>query len=202
MPAFAWRLAILVLALSLAATIEWYFRRSRATRWREYLLLLGCGFMGACFGMSVDLVTANVSPEYFWLGKGIDSGETFWPDVLQLGFQAGFIAGAISGGVLLVANSAYAGFASLTLTQLVRYLPWMMLVAIAGAGLGALVLPGWDLMRLREQLTRTLSDEEMKRFMIVWSVHLGLYAGGAAAVTGAAFNVWRRRSLNSIRVNP
>jgi hypothetical protein len=194
---FALRILVLILLLGIVAGVEWYLGRSRATRWREYAFLGGCALFGGLFGVAVDQVTARIAPEYFWIGKGIDAGEDFWPDVLALGFQAGFIAGAFIGGLLLVANSISNAQAPLRFAKLARFIGLPLAAGLLAALVGALLIPRWDPMNLRDQLTRTLDEGELNRFLIVWGIHLGLYVGGLAGAGAAAVWIWRVRAPKS-----
>ncbi|CAG0929807.1 hypothetical protein PLCT1_01139 [Planctomycetaceae bacterium] len=190
---FVFRAALLGVALGIVALIERRVHRERATRWREYLFLLLCALAGGVFGVCTDAFTASASPEYFWLGKGVPDDDRFWPRVIELGFQAGFFAGAIIGGFLLVANSVNRHLPALPLPRLGRYVPWIMVTASVITTVAGLFIPKWDPLELREQMSRTLTPDELRRFMNVWNIHAGLYCGGGLGTLVACALIWRAR---------
>lgn len=192
---FLVRVAVLLAVLATLAFFDWLRHRQSATRWREYVSLMACGFAGGIFGICVDAFTATASPEYFWLGKNVPDDDRFWPRVFALGFQAGFFAGAIIGGLLLLANSANRQLPSLPMTRLFRYVPWIVVAAVSGATAAGLWLPNWDPLKLQEQLSRTLTTDELRRFMSVWAIHLGLYCGGGTGTVFSFALIWRARKL-------
>ncbi len=192
---FATRLGILVLLAAAVASIDWWWYRSRATRWREYSFLLAAGLLGGLFGIGNDHVTATISPEYFTMGKGLPPGESFRFQVTLLGFQAGFGAGAVIGMSYLLANSGNRR-PNLPIRRLFL-LAWLPVVA-------ALVLTpvcSWiayrfDPLRFTSLFDGILSPSEISRFRAVWGIHLGLYAGG---LLGTVLGVLRLRRLRATR---
>ncbi len=194
---FIFRVGVLAAVLGLFAVVDWVVYGKRAKRWREYVFLLGCAELGAAFGVGVDQITARLSPEYFIMGKHIEPGEGYWTSVMQLGVQAGFFAGAVVGGLLLIANSVAPRCQSLRLIVLARFLLLPFTLATAGACLGGLTLalcgppPFID-----DEFTRYLDANAITRFSIVWSTHLGLYYGGAAGTAAAFVGVLLRRKAD------
>ena len=168
-----------------------------AKRWREYVFLLACAELGAVFGVVIDQITARLSPEYFVFGKHVEPGEHFWSRVIQLGVQAGFFAGAVVGGLLLVANSVSPRRQPLRLIVLARFLLLPIALAIAGACLCGLILaisppPSF----IANEFSCQLDDTALFRLYIVWGMHLGLYVGGVAGtVFAAACVVIKRRPV-------
>ncbi len=199
---FLARVAILCAVLAALALFDWLRYRQLATRWREYVFLMVCGFAGGIFGICVDAFTATGSPEYFWLGKNFPDDDRFWPRVFALGFQAGFFAGAIVGGLLLLANSVNRPLPQLSIPRLGRFVPWTMLAAVIGATAACVAVPPWDPLNLKEQMSRTLTPDELRRFMQVWSIHIGLYCGGAAGTAASFVGVLRqRKAFNGVARN-
>jgi hypothetical protein len=82
--------------------------------------LFAAGLAGGALGAAGDLVTSAISPEYFTLLKGIPAGPGFRESVLALGFQAGFTAGAIAAGLLLIASRPRPALPALARGRLVR----------------------------------------------------------------------------------
>lgn len=196
---FLVRVSILCAVLGALALFDWLRHRQLATRWREYVFLLLCGFAGGVFGICVDAFTASGSPEYFWLGKDAPDDDRFWPRVFALGFQAGFFAGTIIGGLLLVANSMNRRLPALPMSRLFRYVPWIVVAAVAVATAAGLFLPKWDPLNLQEQMSRTLTPDELRRFMSVWAIHLGLYCGGCVGTVVSFALIWRARRMTILR---
>jgi hypothetical protein len=188
---FASRLGILVVLLSLVAAIDWWWYRSRATRWREYSFLLAAGLFGALFGIVNDHITATISPEYFTIGKGLPLAQ-FRLQVTGLGFQAGFGAGAVVGMLYLFANSHRPQRPSLPILRLFRFAWWPVFAAILLAPVGSWIAYRFDPLGFTSQLAGILSPSEISRFLAVWGIHLGLYAGG---LLGTACALLRLRRL-------
>lgn len=103
-------LRILVVVCLAVGVVAWDWRRhpQQPTRLYEYSFLLGCGVVGAAFGVVNDLITSSISLDYFVLGKGLAGGEGFRDRVMSLGAQAGFGAGII--GARLTCSTALHSF--------------------------------------------------------------------------------------------
>lgn len=194
---FSFRVGVLAAVLGLFALVDWVIHGRRAKRWREYVFLLGCAELGAVFGAGIDQITARLSPEYFIMGKHIEPGEGYWTSVMRLGVQAGFFAGAVVGGLLLIANSVAPIRQPLRLIVLARFLLLPIGLAIAGACLGGLILALCQPPSLIDnEFTRYLDANAITRFCIVWGTHLGLYYGGAAGTAAAFVGVLLRRNAD------
>jgi hypothetical protein len=179
-------LLLLLLFLAVTAAIDAWRKRKAATRWREYSFLLAAGALGSVFGIAVDHLTATLSPEYFILGKGLDTEAGFRGQVTRLGMHAGFSAGIVIGGLLLLANNARPDCPALPYRRLLRLLGAPIVAAVALAPFSAAVLSMWDPLDFRGQLAGLLSESQADRFAAVWGVHVGLYLGG---LVGAAYAV-------------
>jgi hypothetical protein len=175
---FLWRLGLLLVVLAVVAALDRWRYRARATRWREYLVLLACGAVGGVLGAAIDQVTATISPDYFVLGKGLPAGAGFRRAVAWLGFQAGFVTGCIAGGLLLWAGQPERYRVQIGYRGLCRRLPLPVLGALLLAVPMGLVVPAWDPLGLGEVLAAELPPPRLARFLTVWGVHLGLYTGG------------------------
>lgn len=182
---------LLALLAFLGAVSAWDLRRkgADATRWRESLVLLLAGVLGAAFGLLNDQVTVSISPEYFSLGKGLSPGAGLRLRAGLLGLEAGFAAGVVAACVLLYANNPRPGRPSLPPGRLLR-LAWQpaVLAAACGAGLGAaasIFRPVGLLGEFRE----LLEPREQVPFLAVWAIHNGVYLGLASGVAWAVFRV-------------
>ena len=172
---FEQRLGLLVLFFAVASLVELVVRGQAASRWREYLFVLACGTVGALFGVANDLVTSRISPEYFILGKGVPEGPGFLEGVIRVGIEAGFSGGAIAGCVLLYASRGHHG--------LVRHVGRILGMAALGSVAGWLACRLTPLSRVRLEFLPDLAEPaEASRFVTVWVMHLGIYAGVVAGL--------------------
>ena len=187
-----WRIPLLGVFLIAGVIYDRWRHGAAGRRAKEYSLLLGCGLLGALVGLLQDLISIRVSPDYFVLGKGIEDDADFTRQVLLLGTYAGFIAGLVLGGLLLLANQPRPTRATLSYRALLsRGVSRTLGLALAGVPLGFLIGPGSP---LRGQVGRNLlPPEALERFLQVWGMHYGLYGGAALGVCWALVSVWRSR---------
>jgi hypothetical protein len=178
---------LLALLAFLTAVSAWDLRRrgAGARRWRESVVLLAAGVLGAAFGLLNDQVTVTISPEYFTVGKGLAPGPGLRLRAGALGLQAGFAAGVVAACILVYANNPRPGRPSLPERRLFR-LAWRpaVLAAACGAVLGAaasVLRPVSLLGEFREALE---APEEIP-FLVVWAIHNGVYLGLAAGIAWA-----------------
>lgn len=180
-------------------------RRGRAaTRWREYLFLAAVVAAAMAYGAASDRIASDISWEYFYYGKGLDQrlGPRVPPDAAALhreackiGLKATWSAGLIVGVVLLVANNPGRGRPQLPYTQLLLLLPVVLLATAVGAALGGWVgAHGWLAWTSRD--LRMLARDDLfrpQRFMCVYGINLGSYAGGLLATAASVLWIIRRR---------
>jgi hypothetical protein len=183
---FSLRLAVLLVALATVAALERWKRGPEATRWREYSFLLGAAVVGAVFGASFDQISLSLSPAYFELGKGIEVGDGFRLRVTTLGAQAGFVAGLILGGMLLMANNPRPGLKGLPYRRLATHVFPVPLAALVLAPFGAVFMYIYspDL---------EIAANVLPSFLTVWGLHCGLYLGALVGVVFAVSGVRRER---------
>lgn len=167
---FIWRLLCLTVLLTLIAW--WDYRRlgPTARRWQEYLFLYSAGACAALLGALNDLYTVSVSPDYFISGKGLEAGDGLMLRAMGLGAQAGFVAGVVIAGCLLLR------FRRETWRTLVQFIAWISGGAIGIAWLSQLILPRF-LSSLDYVSQMPWSDQQKEDFIFVWSIHIGLYIG-------------------------
>lgn len=190
-----WRLAALLLLMSIVAAIDWWRNRAAATRWREYSFLLAAGFLGGLIGVANDLVTSAISPDYFVVGKGIPADEHFRVHVVSLGFQAGLVMGMLIGGVYLIANNPSRHRSRLSMLRLFRFALPPVLAAVLCAPIVSWLISRWDPLNFRspEQLGAILAPIQISQFLAVWGLHLGMYAGGLLGTVFAVFAIRQKR---------
>lgn len=183
-----------------------------ATRWREYAFLLSCVAIAIVYGITNDLITSRISPEYFLFFKGavehVSNEAAASPEAhrgeldlqaMRIGTLATWTAGLIAGAFLLIANS-FGGWPRLSMKQLARYVPLLFVAAIICAialgvvgGKGGLL---WTSADFREMVAR----DEMRPFrvMCVYGIHLGGYVGSLAGLLLSIVLVLRARRRASI----
>lgn len=190
---FGSRCAFLLTFAVLIAAIDLALHGRRATRWREYSLLLLAAIVGALCGMVVDSVTSVVSPEYFVDGKGIAAGDGFRWRAVALGAQAGAGCGALLGGALMIA--AGRDF-SLHRSARKRVASACLETALWALGGGVAALPTATISRISLSWIRESAasrDDEVLRMSAVWLCHLGVYAGALVGLVVAirGLRQWR-----------
>jgi len=183
---FGVRLLGLCLAFAGIALAERWLRQGRATRAQEYPFWLASALAAGLLGSLVDLVTSHLSREYFVLGKGLPEASA--SAVASLGFEAGVVAGAVVGGLLLWADNPRPGRAQLGPWRLARELLWPLGLALALAPVGALL--GWLLSGSFPADWRASLGPAAPRFALVWGAHAGVYLG---ALVGTLIGVVRVR---------
>jgi len=179
--------------MAIVAWIDWRRRGQEATRWREYVFLLLAGLMGGMVGIANDHVTATISPEYFFIGKGIKLDDSFRWHVTELGFHAGLLAGVVIGGAFLMANNPKPKRPSLPAKKLVRFALYPILGILVMVPLGSVMAYYLDPLNFSADLSEALSPEQIGRFLAVWGIHLGLYAGGIVGTVVGVLGIRRMR---------
>lgn len=190
-----------------AALAAWDLHRNgrRATRWREYLFLLGCVALALVYGALNDQVTTTMSWEYFAYGKGVaealpadepPNSAAFRWEAAKIGMKATWTAGLIVGVALLIANNPRGdGRPRLPYRALLRRVPLVFAVTIvASACLGVAGYFGaftWTNADFRVMVAR--DEWGPRRFMCVYGVHLGGYVGGVLGTVAAVISVTRAR---------
>jgi hypothetical protein len=215
MPAWRWwlwsdqglvaRIEIGAAFFFILAAIDLWRNGREATRWREYAFLLVAVALAMAYGFANDFLASGTSWEYFYYGKGLDRqiGLHVPPDMRALrwaacmvGLKATWTAGLIAGVALLIANNPRPGKPPLPYRTLLRLLVLIFLGAATFAAIGAAIgARGWlawtnsDITGIaRENLFRP------RRFMCVYGMNLGGYAGGLVATLAAVWWVLRQRS--------
>lgn len=99
------------------------FRRAgwKSERLREYVFLLYCVFLAIVYAVINDLVTSEISLEYFTKGKGLPDGPEYKWNVIWLAIQGSYWVGLLSGVVLLVANNKFRDYPRLEIFGLWKY---------------------------------------------------------------------------------
>lgn len=165
----------MVVVSILSAVATWIqIRRRNSAKWKEYGFWMLTGLAGALFAVGNDLITSSISPEYFTIGKGLDSPGAL--SVSALAFEAGFLAGIVVGGFYLMANNPNPDIPQLPYSKLAEYLKYPLMLAVIVA-LIAGSMNTLDPFRLMSQAGFHMSTEKAARLLLVSRIHLGLYAG-------------------------
>ena len=201
------RIAIGVAIFTALALHDYLRNRHRATRWREYTILLMTVAGAIAYGVINDQLTSSISWEYFYYGKELAEklGPRTPPDPLALhlaaavvGIKATWSAGLIIGVAILLANNPSKSRPhppQLPMRKLLRIIPIIFgitaLIAAIGAGVGYSALPA----RWNEDFAEMLQANlwRPRRFMTVYGIHLGGYIGGLLAMIIAVILIRRRR---------
>jgi len=194
---FLYRLAIL--AAVFAALSVWHFSHD-PQRWREYGFVFIAGTAGALFGVLNDLLTSTISPAYFVVGKGIPPGAGFTTGVISLGFQAGFVAGALASCAYLYVNNPKPNTPRVSFSFLcLRMLHPAIVACILGLAFGLLVyfVEPQSIVRRVQPL---VAPQEARGFVSVWAIHVGLYLGLVIGVVIGTRDISRNR--NAALSNP
>lgn len=189
-----WRIGLLLGILAVAALVDLYRHRARAGRWRDHLFILGGGALGAAFGGLNDyFVSSALSPEYFEWGKGLAGGDGLRLRAAWLGVQAGTAPGMIAATILLFAGRRPAAVPALSRGKILTFLGWPLLAAALAGAVFSLIFSSHDPVGFRPVLGRVLAPERIDRFLRVWWLHVGLYAGFLAGLACGIAGVARRR---------
>ena len=182
------------LLLGVIALVDFLRHRERATRWREYAFWLACGLLGALFAIGNDIMTSHLSEAYFALGKGLasDDPHEFIVNVVLLAIRAGFVAGLAIGGALLLANNPKKDLPQLPYGVLARLMLVPAVAAIVIAPIGG-ACASWDIQGLSSQLRQVLSPDDVRSFLMVQRIHVGLYVGALIGTVGAVAWIRRKR---------
>jgi hypothetical protein len=202
------RIAIGAAIFAGLAGIDLWRNERRATRWREYLFLLVAVALAMAYGLANDFLASGISWEYFYYGKGLDQqlGPHVPPDVgalrwaaCRVGLKATWSSGLIAVVVLLIANNPRPRQPQLPYRTLLGLLPVVFLGVALIAGVGAWAgSRGWLAWTNRD--IAALVHENLfhpMRFMCVYGMNLGGYAGGLLATIAAAVWIRHKRSPQS-----
>lgn len=183
-----------------------------ARRWREYSFLLACVAVALAYGIINDQLTVGLSWEYFYYGKQLDAllGPQTPPDdwplrwaAAKVGMMATWSAGLIIGVALLFANNPRPNRPPLPFSRLYRLLPLMLMIpAIVACLMGIAGYFGY--LNFFNSDFAMLIEHDLwrpRRFITVYSIHLGGYVGGLLATILAVILIRRSRS-QMIRLDP
>ncbi|NET09038.1 MAG: hypothetical protein F6K09_24770 [Merismopedia sp. SIO2A8] len=172
----------LILGIFIITMLLWDLRHppSQRYRWQEYPFILGVGCVGAIVGVGNDLITSWLSPEYFLYFKGLPAELFLW-NVILLGSQAGFAAGAVGSGILLLGRPVSQNRTH-RIATLVPWVKWPFVSAIATGTLFGLFSHHLHWPQSFGDLDGLLEPNQAHWFHTVWMIHIGLYAGAVVSL--------------------
>ncbi len=188
---YVYRVLTLVVLMALLAAWDFRCRGAASIKWREYLFVLAGGLLAGLIGLLSDLITSSVSPEYFHLGKGLAGGPGLSTRAALLGLQAGFSAGAIAAAIFLYAATRRRARLTPSRGTFLHFALKPLACAIVCVCLFLLLFRCFDPLNVASKLESLLEPDRLSRFILVWWIHCGLYAGLAAGLIWAVIEVGR-----------
>ncbi len=162
----------------------------QSTRLREYAFLVAAVAGAMAYGLTTDMVTVTISPEYFIAHEDLSEDAVNLRAVAAVvALKATWSGGLILGALLLLANSLPRRWPPLPMGRL--YVRLLYVAAAAGACTllgGAAAWSGWF-----DALLDIPEGVGMRSFMCVYWAHIGAYAGGVLGGLTAIVSVPLRR---------
>ncbi|HET6429345.1 MAG TPA: hypothetical protein VFJ30_13095 [Phycisphaerae bacterium] len=182
------RIAIGGAILAALAVADLRRNRRRATRWKEYAFLLAGTAAAMAYALANDMVTVTISPLYFQVHEGLEA----MPDSIRavaagVALKGAWSAGLILSVAMLIANNPRKGSPRLPQRRMYVKFAWPLAGAVAmSAALGVMAQAGW-------LGGAGVADGQLRRFLIVARIHLGVYIGGAVGTVAAVVAILRER---------
>lgn len=168
----------------IAGAVDYAVNRAKANRWCEYLFILSLGGVVSLIGLVYDQVIVTISPEYFAVAKGLGYLDLRY-NTAMMGMKAGFVAGVMMSGALLLSNSSQNAFRLFRWLKLI--IPLTFVTLFAGPLIGyVFYCSGAN--------PYNLTDTQNLRLLLVWATQCTLYLG---AITGTAISCYRNKKLCS-----
>lgn len=193
------RIVLLLLVMSVVAGIDWHRNRQHAIKWKEYGFIILTGVIGTVFGLCNDLLTSSISPEYFISGKGLAAGDGLTLRAAILGMKAGFAAGAVAGAICLYASTRKCSCPPLAYRTILSFL-WRPVALAVTAAFIAVLFRQYDPLAFSAELEGILTPEQVRQFLVVWWIHVGLYSGLLVAVLWIIVDIVRLRKKQATTV--
>jgi hypothetical protein len=168
-------------------------------RLKEYGFLFSVTGITMMYGLIHDYITSTISPDYFVLGKGIESAaQGFNKDVAILALEATWSAGLIIGVAFLIANNSSKTKPQLKYKTLYGLLIYPLSLSVLFAVLTGIFFNLFTL-RFSASLNELLSPQSRKLFMTVWGIHIGSYAGGLSGIIVGIIRTRKLRTKQALR---
>lgn len=185
------------------ALVDLARRGRKATRWREYALLVACVCIALLYGVLNDQVTSRISWEYYAFGKELapilgplppDPWRLSW-EAAKVGLKATWTVGLLIGVACLLANNPQPDLPQLPLPKVFSQVAIVLACAVICATILGVI--GWigGLAPLSDDFRQMVRHDDFRpfRFMAVYGIHLGGYIGGAIGTVLAVLSIRRAR---------
>lgn len=196
------RLALLLVLMAIVAAIDWWRHPKSPMKWREYVFLLVAGLVGGLFGVGNNQVTSAISPQYFFLGKGIPFGAHFASEVTSLGFHAGLLVGFLVGGTYLLANNPNPRYPRLAWSELSWCGLRPIVAGIVLAPVGGVLMLLSDPEDIATTLSKDLIPAQIKAFLFVQGSHMGIYMGAMLGTISGLWAIRKQRHRHAVASAP
>ncbi len=186
------------------ALVDLRRRGRRATRWREYLLLLAAVAVALLYGVMNDVLTSRISWEYYYYGKELGPilGDRTPPDprllaweAAKVGLKATWTVGLLVGVAILLANNPKRNRRQLSYTALLKRMPLIISSCLLCAALLGTIGYLGGFAPFSDDFREMILHDEFRphRFMAVYGIHLGGYIGGALGTALAILSIRKHR---------
>ncbi len=189
-PSFKYRL---IIGLSFFLILGLFDLKKNPKRLKEYLFLFSITELTMLYGIVHDFITYTISPNYYILGKDIESAtQGFNIDVIAIALKATWTVGLIIGVTFLFANNPKKNQSQLCYKKLYRYLYIPFITSIVTAIIFGSIYYIND-RKIRLTFEEMLSIQEYKQFIATWGIHIGSYVGGFLGLIIAIIKIIKDR---------
>lgn len=157
--------------------------RDNPKRAKEYGYLFSLALISTLFAIIHDLITFNISVEYFEVAKGLGANISFYPEVLTLAVKASYWVGIVIGVVFIIVNNPKEGIPQLPYIELYKKLIFPLVGALIFALIMAIsspYLPAY-FSKGGEGILKDLMNFNRVAY-IHWGTYLGGFAGALVGV--------------------
>ena len=164
---------------------DWIKHPENPTRVKEYLFLVASMLLAIVYGIVHDHLTATISPDYFLNAKGLDQDpRPYRWAVTWLAIKACYGPGALTGALMLIANNPAKKPGhekpQLSYPHMLRLCVYPVLgAAICAAVIGCVCFLFGGKTWLGDAALAYAPAEQADRFLAVWGIHAGSYAGAS-----------------------
>lgn len=186
---FKYRLLIGLTIFLILGIIDYKKNPENPIRAKEYLFLFSITGIAMLYGIVHDLITYHISPDYYILGKGIESAKDgFNFDVVKLAMIALWSVGLIIGVAFLIANNPKQNVPQLkypTLYWITLYPLSISIFFAVSIGILFYFFGMW----FHNWLPELANTNAQRRFITTWGIHIGSYLGGLVGLIIAVIRI-------------
>lgn len=155
------------------------------TRAKEYGFFASTCLLASLFAILHDLITFNISKEYFEIGKGLGKIQYFFPSVAILAIKGSYWVGIIVGILFLVMNNSSPRYPQLLYKKLYQILLTPFYFSIVFAFISYILS-----FYFFPTVTKNISSiKEPKLFENVIFIHYGTYLGALIGTIVGLFQI-------------